>query len=271
MQRELAQRDTLLRTVFSKTLRDQRRALAWWALGFVGTVFMYASFWPSVREYAGGFNAYIQKLPQAIRNLIGNTDFGTPAGYLKSELFTFLGPILLLVFATGAGARAIAGEEEAGTLDLLLSTPVARRRVYLDKFWAMVGGTFSLAFLMWAAIMLIGRPYDLTVATANLTAMVVNLFLLALAFGSLAMAVGAATGSRGLAIGLTSGTALVTFLVNALTSVEALKVASPFHYYSSHDPIVSGFQPVDVLVLASIAAACLAAGISAFELRDLST
>ena len=42
-------------------------------------------------------------------------------------------PLLLLVAAIGAGARAIAGEEERGTLDLLLSTPVSRRRLALEK------------------------------------------------------------------------------------------------------------------------------------------
>ena len=38
-------------------------------------------------------------------------------------------PLLLLIAAIGAGAGAIAGEEERGTLDLLLSLPVSRRRL----------------------------------------------------------------------------------------------------------------------------------------------
>ena len=37
-------------------------------------------------------------------------------------------PLLLLVYAIGAGSRAIAGEEESGTLDLLLAHPLSRRR-----------------------------------------------------------------------------------------------------------------------------------------------
>ena len=66
-----------------------------------------------------------RSLPETLRNLFGG-DFTTPAGYLRSETFSALGPILFLVFAIGAGARAIAGEEEGRTLDLLLSTPIRR-------------------------------------------------------------------------------------------------------------------------------------------------
>jgi beta-exotoxin I transport system permease protein len=137
-------RPTMLGTVFTKTLRDQRRALVWWALGLVGTVVLYTSFWPSVRDNAAQFNRYLENLPDFMKNLLGEIDYTTPEGYLQSELFAFLAPILLIVYAVGAGARAIAGEEEAGSLDLLLSVPIRRRRVLLDKFGAMVAGSFLL-------------------------------------------------------------------------------------------------------------------------------
>ncbi len=49
------------------------------------------------------------------------------------------------MFAIGAGARAIAGEEEGRTLDLLLSTPIRRSQVLLDKWISMVVTTLGLA------------------------------------------------------------------------------------------------------------------------------
>ena len=48
-------------------------------------------------------------------------------------------PLLLLVFAIGLGARAIAGSEQEGTLELLLSNPVTRRTVVAERYLAMVG------------------------------------------------------------------------------------------------------------------------------------
>ena len=86
---------------------------------------MYAAFYPSITEGAAQLQSYMDNLPEAIRNLIG-VDYTSPAGYLRAELFALLGPILFLVYAVGAGARAVAGEEETRSLDLLLSTPLTR-------------------------------------------------------------------------------------------------------------------------------------------------
>jgi ABC-2 type transport system permease protein len=264
-----------LRTVFAKTLRDQRRSLMWWAIALIGTVLMYAAFWPNVHDNADAFDEYLRNMPEAIRNLIGGLDFGTPEGYLQSELFSFMGPILFLVYAIGAGARAIAGEEQEGTLDLLLSTPTSRRRVLLDKFWALVAATFLLVGLTWASIAVFGAPFDLTLDTEGLLATCVNLFLLALAFGSIALAIGAATGNKTLAIGAPSGFALASFLVKtfapSVDALEPLNLLSPFHYYIDHDPLRTGFNGVDVLVLASISVVAVAVALVTFERRDLAS
>lgn len=265
-------RAPMLSTVFGKTLRDQRKALGWWALGLAGTVLMYAAFWPTIRDNASQFNQYIEKMPEAFRNLLAGANYGTPAGYLQSELFAFLAPILFLVYAIGAGSRAIAGEEEAGSLDLLLSAPVPRRRVLLDKFWAMVAATLGLTLVMWLSVAAIGPLFDLRPSMPNFTAASFSVFLLAVAFGSVALAVGCATGSKGLAVGVPSGIALVTFIVNMLgPSVSWLKpwrLLSPFYYYGGHEPMLHGLEPLHAVVLLAISTVALAAALVTFERRD---
>ena len=272
MTAEAMPRPLMLRTVFAKTIRDQRRALLWWSLGFVGTVLLYAAFWPTIRENASQFDDYIAKLPEAVRNLIGG-DYGTPQGYVQAEMFSLLLPVLLLVYAIGAGARAIAGEEESGTLDLLLSTPVRRSRVLLDKLGAMVGASLLLAMLAWGSIVAIGRLFGLAVGLVNLAAAAANLFLLGVAFGSIALAVGAATGNRGMAIGATSGLALVTFIVNTLApsvpAIKPLRFLSPFYYYADHKPLSNGFNGADIGVLAGVAVVAALVALAAFDRRDL--
>jgi ABC-2 type transport system permease protein len=247
----------------------------WWSLGLLFTVLMYASVWPSVRENAAQFGEYFENLPEAIRNLIGGADFTTPEGYVQTELFSLLGPILLIVFAVGAGARATAGEEEARTLDLILSTPLPRRRVLLDKFGSMMTATLFLAVLVWISLVVLGPLFDLHLSFQGPAAAVGNLFLLALAFGTVALLAGTVTGTKGVAIGIASGLAVVTFILNTLApSVDALKpfrFLSPFHYYSAHQPLANGFNAVDILVLAGISAVALVAAVAAFERRDLGT
>jgi ABC-2 type transport system permease protein len=268
-------RERSLGAVWSKTLRDQRRALPAWAVAIGLVVLMYTAFYPSIKSNAAQFTQYMENLPEAVRNMLGGADIASPEGYLMSEIFSFMGPVLLLVFAVGAGARAIAGEEERGTLDLLLSTPVRRRRVVADKFVAMTIGTLVLAVTAWLVTALIGPVFDVNVSFAGLIAAFLNLFLMALAFGTIALALGAATGSRALAIGVASGAALLTFLLKTFASVvpwlRPYRLLSPFYYYTGHDPLRTGFTPLDPIVLAAISVVALAAALATFEGRDLAT
>src|SRR5512132_3386475 len=99
------------------SLSLQRRAVIGWAIGLATVVAIYAAVYPSMQQSAADLNAYIDKMPEAFKNVIGE-NYTSPAGYLRAELFAVLGPILFLVYTVGAGGRAIAGEEEARSLDL---------------------------------------------------------------------------------------------------------------------------------------------------------
>ncbi len=273
MQRELTHRTFGLRTVFRKTLRDQRHALIWWAVGFLAVVLMYTAFWPNIRNNADQFTKYLHDMPKFVRNMIGGVDFMTPEGYVQSELFSFMAPILLLVYAIGAGARAIAGEEEAGSLDLLLSTPARRRRILLDKFAALVVPVVGFIVVLWLAVVAFGPLFDLRPDLGGFTAMSLNTMLLGLAFGSVALAIGAATGRKSLAIGMPSGIAVMTYVLNVLAPsvdwLEPFRLLSPFYYYSGGDPIVNGLDPLHAFVLAAISFVAVAYALWAFERRDL--
>jgi ABC-2 type transport system permease protein len=265
----------MLRTVLGKTLFEQRRALLWWGLGLFLAGAMYAPFYPSIRENAEALDDYMQSMPEFLREafLGASGDFTSPAGYLNTELFNFFAPILLLLFAIGAGARAIAGEEEGRTLDVLLSTPISRRRLLVHKALAIALGGALLSAFLWLSVPLTGPPFDLTPSLRDLTAATVAAYVLAMAFGSVALAIGCATGRRGLAVGVTAGLAaglwLVDLLVPAIDQIAWLQKLSPFHWYMDPEPMMNGFDVPSLLVLGGIAAAGFVVALLAFERRDL--
>ena len=145
----------MLRNVFLKTLRDQRRSLLWWGIGLVVLAAFTIAFYPSIAN-APGFDSILDEMPEALaRAFLGEvTDLTSPQGYLNSQLFVFFLPLLFLVYAVGKGSSTIAGEEESGTLDLLLSYPLARWRVVLDKFAAIIAITLVLAFVFWLTLVI---------------------------------------------------------------------------------------------------------------------
>jgi ABC-2 type transport system permease protein len=244
----------MLRNIFIKTLRDQRRSLVWWAVGLVWVIFV----------YVGGYRQYVKagffrsEVPEFVGALMGSVDFASAAGYLQAVVFTLLAPLLVVLFAMFAGARAIAGDEEVGMLDILLAYPVSRRRLVLERSGALAIALAWLGFVVWAAVSVAASINDMGIGLDRIAAAAVGLSLLGLTFGTLALALGAVTGSRGIALGITTGAVLVAFLANNLASqikaLEPVQKISPYYYYLGGDPLRSGFDlpKLAVLALASL-------------------
>ena len=113
-------------------------------------------------------------------------------------------PLLLLVAAIGTGAGAIAGEEERGTLELLLANPISRTRAVLEKSAALVVEIIALGLVLWVALWIGKLSVGMDISAGNLAAATLAAVLLAVAYGALAVLIGAATGRRALAIGVTA-------------------------------------------------------------------
>ncbi len=265
----------MLSSVFTKSLRDLRRSLMWWSVGLAGVVAMMTAVYPSIRDDPA-LNDLIQNYPEALKAFIafgGSVDYVSGAGYLGSELFSFMIPLLFVIAAVANGAGAIAGEEERGTLELLLSQPVTRRRVAGAKFLATVTEITLLVAVLWLALLIGVTASGMDVSGWNLLAASLTAGALALAFGAVAFLVGAATGRKGLAIGVSAAAAVAAYLVNALavlvSALEPLQKMSPFYHYAVGDPLRQGVAPSHLLFLVAVAAVAAVVGIVAFDRRDL--
>jgi ABC-2 type transport system permease protein len=261
--------------LLGKELRDGRRALIGWGVGLAAMVLMYSSFWPSVRDNAGRFEQYLENLPDALRNVVGELSLGTADGYLQSELFSFLGPALILIFSIGAGARSVAGEEEQRTLDLVAAAPIDRRRIVVEKFAAIVVVALGIGCMLWLALATIGRAFGLNVSNTNAAAATLHLVLLGIAFGAIAMLVGCWWGRRSLAIAVTASLAVGTFLLDAFApAVDGAEWAAqltPFYYYGESLPLRNGLELGHAAVLIAVTATALIGAVVALDHRDVGT
>ena len=124
----------MLNSVLAKTLFDRRRSFVWWSIGIAAYVALMDSVYPFIRDSAGQFEELFDSFPEALRALFGidgEFDLFSPVGYLESRTFGWVVPVVLSIYAGALGSRLVAGEEESGTMDLLLAQPVSRRSVML--------------------------------------------------------------------------------------------------------------------------------------------
>lgn len=266
----------MLRDVLGKTLRDARRALAWWSLGLAALAATMTAAYPSVRDNPD-LNKLVEDYPEALRAFLGigeGLDYTSAVGYLNSELFSFMVPLLLIIAAVGAGARATAAEEEQGTLDLLLANPVSRARVLVEKLAALCVELVLLAAVLLCSLLAGVAAVGMHVSTWHVAAATVDAAVLALVFGSLALLAGAATGRRSTAAGLGAAAAVAAYLLNSLAQLvgflEPLRPASPFYHYAASEPLTLGLSAAHVGLLLGAAAVAAAAAVAVFDRRDLS-
>jgi ABC-2 type transport system permease protein len=264
----------VLRNVLLKTLRDRRRSLLFWGLGFIVLAVVLILFYPVIRD-ATFITEYLESFPKEFLALFAGevTNYASPEGYLNSELFFLMYPLLLLVFTIGFGSGAIAGEEENSTLDLLLSNPLNRWRLVLEKFAAMVVCTLILAIVFWATLAIGGVAIDMGLNLLRLAAACFSGFLLAIAYGAIALAVGCARGKRGLSMGVGGALGVYGYMLNALAPLidwlEPFQAASPFYYYIDANPLTHGLNPVHAAILIGLTIFLLGIAIVTFERRDL--
>jgi len=261
----------MLRNVFTKTLWDQRRSLLAWVIGIASATAVYAAFYPSIRnpEFAEAMKSY----PPAVIKAFGFQDLVSPEGYLQSTVFGIIGPILMILFTVGMGARAIAGDEETGTLDLLLAYPVSRTQVVMQRFAALTVATAIVGGAVLLVLFALTGPAELQIPGARMLAMVLHLVMLGVCFGALALALGAIWGRRGLVLGVTAVIAVVTYFANTLApEVEAiawLQKLSPFYYYGGGQPLRNGLQLGAAGLLIAVSMIFVGIGTLAFNRRDI--
>lgn len=268
----------MMRSVFAKTVWDRRRSILWWAGGAGLYLLVIVLTWSMFNDPAQQklYDDLLQSYPQEILSFLGATpgqSLFSPAGYLKVEAFGWLVPLLTLILAAGIGGRAIAGEEEAKTMDLLLANPVSRASVVLQKSASMVVlvGLLGVGIFVGAeaGVLSVGMK----IGAADVAAATLLTVLLGYGFGALALAVGAATGNRGLSLGVTAGVALATYLLQSIGPLAHwptwTQKLSPFYYAAESDPLLNGMSWGDAAVLAGIFAVLTLAAVVAFDRRDV--
>jgi ABC-2 type transport system permease protein len=262
--------------LLTRELRDHRRSLAGWCAGVAVYVLAIAAIFPSIKGSPSITNL-LDQYPEAVKSLFGlagGVDIGSGAGFVDAELFSFILPLFVIALAIGSGARTLAGEEDAGRLELVFAYPVTRRAAVLEKGSAVGLEVLGFCVVAFASLGIASPIFDLGLSFERLTGAIVGLGLLALLHGWLALTVGAVWPSRAAAIGIPAALAAAGYLIGGLHSLaswlDPLRFVSSF-WWIGQSPLSNGVDWWRFLVVAGVAAVALLAASWLIGRRDLET
>lgn len=248
-----------------------------WAIGIGLISAMQILILPDV-DLLKQFAAIVETMPPFMLNALAGGDgafLATPEGYLAARFYS-LALLIFAVYALLAGLNVTSNEEDRGILDMVLSLPIPRWRLVLERLAAyallLVGMVLITFGMIWTSLQL--TPV-LEIDTGRIFASTINILpgaLLVLAFTAL---VGALMRSRGMAVALAVIFVIGSFFINfiaamASTSLMAtLKALSFYTYYDSTNVMKSGLQPGSIALLLAAAAVFTVGAIWSFERRDI--
>lgn len=252
-------------------LRLRRRSTIAYVAGVAAYAFLIVALYPTFRHDTG-IDQLTRSNPTLSALFGASGSLTSPAGWMNANLYANFLPLFALLMTLGYGASAIGGQAEDGTLGEITSLPLTRDRVLAQKVLALAALSLPVP-LACGVVTLAGRGYGLDLPVGALVQTTLLAALMAFDLGLVALAVGARTGSRGTALGVSVALAAAAYVVSSLApavpAVHRFRYLSPVYWSVGHDQILQGADPGGFLLSLGLAAVAVALSRRSFAGLDI--
>jgi len=257
--------------LLKQELRNRRNGMIGWGVGLGLLGLIEVLLFPSVADMFAGI-----KLPDFYQFFGDLSNLNTLAGFMGVEMFGLM-PVIIGIYAIIVGTGTLAGEEDAGTLEMLLALPLPRWQLVLVKAVA-VAITMIVILLFVSLGSLIGffaiqgklelteNPLDMVIAFLDMLPILLLWSWMSMLFGAIMPARRHA--SALMAIVMVEGYFLNAF-ARLVEKLEPYQFISPFYYYSGQEVMEGNWDKSDSMVLLAVSFVCLLLTIVAFQWRDI--
>jgi len=251
-------------TVFRHALRRFRGQVLSWGMALALLGWMIVSVYDTIAAQQENIIKLISNYPRELMAFFGAgnrpLDLFTPEAFLSFE-FLSLAPVILGIFAVLTGSGLLVGDEEKGTLDLLLAHPISRSALFLGRLLASVVATLGILAIIWLGFMVAMSWSTLRVGELDLWGPLLSLLAVLLFFVTLSLLLSMVLPSRRLAASVAGLFLVASYFVTSLSSInDNLETAarfSPLSYYQTEEAFhnLNAHWLVGLLLVAALFAA----------------
>lgn len=245
-------------------------AVLGWGIGLGLYGVMYVGIYPQIGEQMTALADI--PLYQAM-----GIDMNSFEGYMASSLVGII-PIMLAIYVIMASSATLAGEDDKGTLELIVTMPLKRWQIVTMKAAALVVVTFAILVIagLWSTIALIWMKssFAVDVGAMQFFIAILSAWPLTLAFLMIGLFFSAYLPNQLTASMATTVVFLASYfgeiLAGSVDSFDRMKPFSLFYYFdTSADLFSEGVQARDVSILLAVAAVFFVLALIGFERRDI--
>ena len=257
-----------------QTMKDNKKITIIITLLFVAMAAMYASMFPAFKGVledliaSGGAEPFSQFFGPAA------ADMATYVGFLNLELYQIFWVVILGILIGFIAASSISKEIEGKTIDLLMSNPVSRKQIVLEKFIGLIPLLLIINFATMLTVMgtTIAVGEDLNFYYLFITHLASIPYLLALV--GIGLFISVIIDEKMKASIFFIATLMGMYVLESISKIvpdyEAMGYISITHYFDTYNSLKFGNVNVsDVIILITVTAICLIISMLYFEYRDI--
>lgn len=265
-------------TIFWRTIKDRRTLLLIYTLSSIALLWMYIALFPAFKDQAKNLEELMKSYPESFLKAF-NFDinaFSTIEGFLSTEQYSFVWPLMLIFMMVGFAGFSLAGEVEKGTVELLLSQPISRAKVFLSRYLAGLSMLAVFVFFSIFSTIPISQAYDINVMSETFLSGAILAFIFGLAIYSIGMFFSAIFSDKGKVFFISGVILIVMYVLNILASIKEslsdLRYASFFYYFNPTKALV--YNEIDqwaYLVFLGTAFVLTILGLIIFSRKNIAT
>jgi ABC-2 type transport system permease protein len=219
---------------FKHTLRRLRGQIIGWGIGLGLYGLLMALLYNSVSQMEG-IQQLLESYPKEIMGFFGDLmAITTPEGYLDIYYFGYL-TVIIGIFAVSAAAGLLVGDEEKGTLDLIMAQPISRSALFWGRLAGYVVAMVIILGVGWLSWVIPSGSTDMDLTPLQFLRPFVPLLVQLLLFGTLALVLSMVMPSSRSAGMVAGGLLVANYLMVGLSNVnddlKAIVDYTPLHFY----------------------------------------
>lgn len=263
-----------------RTIKNRRISLLAYSISAVALMEMFAAMFPTFAKRQGEFDKLLEIYPEEIFQVFGTekAEFTISKfeSFIGMEHFSIMWPILVIVLAISFGSAQIAGEIEKGTIEMLISQPISRIKLFFSKYIAGVFNVFIFTILSIFSVVPLAAMHRIEYNLDSFTTMTILGLLFGIAIFSVSMLASSMFSEKSKANFLVGGMLLVSYAINILSnfidSLENLKYISVFYYFDFSLALNEAkIEALTIWVFVGIIMIATAFGAFWFSKRDIAT